>query len=68
MSYSLGGILPYSIPFLVKMPDLLCRRSPKEAWVACSKEEACSGHFLEYKIDKDSVETITNWITSMDLV
>jgi len=33
MSYSFAGILPYSIPFLVKQPDLLCQRNSDGGWV-----------------------------------
>ena len=68
MTYSWAGILPYSIPFLVKMPDLLCRLDHDSPWERWDEDKACNGYYGDYKIDYDSKETITNWITSMDLV
>ena len=40
MAYSFAGILPYSLPFLVKMPDLLCRQYQGSDWARCDEEEA----------------------------
>lgn len=67
-SYSMAGILPYSIPFLIKEPELLCRMDYDSSWESCSKSEACDGTYTEYKVDHNDHESLTNWRTSMDLI
>ncbi|CAI2363809.1 unnamed protein product [Moneuplotes crassus] len=68
MAYSLGGLFPYSIPFLTKVPSLKCMSFTQNTWEGCDKDQACSSQFMDYKINHNSHETVTNWITSMDLL
>ena len=68
MSYSFGSLLPFSFPFLLKMPDLEWNNSVKASWVSWSQSDACGSKYFEYRINYDSNETIQNWITMMDLV
>ena len=59
--------MTFSLPFLVKTPNLLSRNAIDDDWVYCTKHEACSGMFSEYKIDYESKETVVNWITLIGL-
>ena len=66
-SYCLTGYVTFSLPFLVKAPDFICRNTIDDDWAYWTKHEACSGKFSEYKIDYESKETLNNWITSIGL-
>ena len=66
-SYCLTGYMTFSLPFLIKTPDLLCKNAIDDDWVYCTKHEACSGMFSDYKIDYESKETIVNWVTLLGL-
>jgi MFS family permease len=68
MTYSLTGIFPYSIPFLVKVPALLWRQNKNDSWEDWDQDEACDGSYFDYKVNHSSHETVTNWVTSMNLI
>lgn len=67
----LGGHLTsliHLMPFLMKMPDLLCSSDDGASWSTWSVDTACSNtHSVMYKYNQNSIETILNWTTEFDL-
>ena len=64
-----GAFILYSIVYFAHIPKMLCRtvKNPVN-WTSCDIEDACNSvDTLAYKPDPDDVETMTNWISTMDL-
>ena len=56
------------IPFLILMPKLSWTLNGGSDWVNCTEVEACASPQVLYQIDRQSEDSIINWITELDLV
>lgn len=64
--------ITFSIPFLLRIPEMLCQTDPGSNWEVCSKSEYCH-HKSMYtqKFNDENFEnsnTLDNWTTQYDIV
>ena len=63
-----GAFILYCIAYFTKEPPLLCQAQLDSPWVHCKKEVACDSTQTHlFKPDPDSDETLTNWVSTMNL-
>ena len=63
-----GAFILYSISYFTKVPPLLCQSYTSDAYTSCKKSVACdSSQTRNFKADPEAVDTMTNWVSQIDL-
>ena len=69
--YSLTGNFVYALPFLGKYPDYEWRSNLNPEWYKCQRNDVWENfseiNGFEYRVDWNSIYSIDNWVTSMNL-
>ena len=59
----------YIIPFMKQIPEIEWSTDFGKSWSACSREYVWSNQSnVNYKYDYNSIDTVNNWITKIDLI
>jgi len=63
-----GAFILYSIVYFTHVPPMLCQTTPDASWTSCTIDVACnSADTYAYKPDPNSIETLTNWVSELDI-
>ena len=63
-----GAFILYCISYFTKVPPLLCQATEGAEWKDCKPKVACDDKkTYKYKPDPDAIDTLTNWVSQIDL-
>ena len=70
LAFVSGGFAIYSFDYLTEKPVYRCERKPGSGnYEVCTAEEICdSKPSLKFYVDKDSHESLDNWVETLDLM